>query len=210
MDGVGVSRARESLDVVHAMATLLNAKLDRTTLSILIALCDHGVNPEALAVVVKEMLSHQRYCKIIQITDCVRADYISILLIVDQDQDVTYVSQFNTRFFEQKSFRFTVTYIKKSAQFASSIPLHEIWLLVSLPERHPLVERGEQLQFSNSREPDCVDKVPPLRPPPQPGKTSAKLLYCICMMRRLELGVPSPSWTIAGSEDCPVLELHFS
>ncbi|KAL2630711.1 hypothetical protein R1flu_015397 [Riccia fluitans] len=55
MDGAKVARARDALEVVYAISNLLNAKLDRSTLSILIALCDHGVNPEALAVVVKEM-----------------------------------------------------------------------------------------------------------------------------------------------------------
>jgi mitotic-spindle organizing protein 1 len=37
------------------MANLLGTGLDRQTLSILIALCEHGVNPEALAAVVKEL-----------------------------------------------------------------------------------------------------------------------------------------------------------
>lgn len=55
MDGVGVARAREALDVVHAMASLIGTGLDRQSLAILIALCEHGVNPEALAAVVKEL-----------------------------------------------------------------------------------------------------------------------------------------------------------
>ncbi|CAK9208321.1 unnamed protein product [Sphagnum troendelagicum] len=55
MDGVGVQRAREALDIAHVMANLLGTGLDRQTLSILIALCEHGVNPEALAAVVKEL-----------------------------------------------------------------------------------------------------------------------------------------------------------
>ena len=37
------------------MSRLLNTGLDRETLSILVTLCESGVNPEALAVVVKEL-----------------------------------------------------------------------------------------------------------------------------------------------------------
>lgn len=48
-------RARESLDIVHMMSNLLGTGLDRQTLAVLIALCEHGVNPEALAAVVKEL-----------------------------------------------------------------------------------------------------------------------------------------------------------
>ncbi|KAG0629427.1 hypothetical protein M758_1G102900 [Ceratodon purpureus] len=55
MDGVAMQRARESLDIVHMMSNLLGAGLDRQTLAILVALCEHGVNPEALAAVVKEL-----------------------------------------------------------------------------------------------------------------------------------------------------------
>ncbi len=50
-----MQRARESLDIVHMMSNLLGAGLDRQTLAILVALCEHGVNPEALAAVVKEL-----------------------------------------------------------------------------------------------------------------------------------------------------------
>ena len=55
MDGVAMQRARESLDAVHMMSNLLGAGLDRQTLAILVALCEHGVNPQALAAVVKEL-----------------------------------------------------------------------------------------------------------------------------------------------------------
>lgn len=55
MDSVAMQRARESLDIVHMMSNLLGAGLDRQTLAILVALCEHGVNPEALAAVVKEL-----------------------------------------------------------------------------------------------------------------------------------------------------------
>jgi mitotic-spindle organizing protein 1 len=55
MDGVALQRARESLDLVHLMSDVLGTGLDRQTLAILVALCEHGVNPEALAAVVKEL-----------------------------------------------------------------------------------------------------------------------------------------------------------
>ncbi|XP_051150877.1 mitotic-spindle organizing protein 1A-like [Andrographis paniculata] len=47
--------ARESLDLVFRMSNILETGLDRHTLSILIALCEMGVNPESLAAVVKEL-----------------------------------------------------------------------------------------------------------------------------------------------------------
>ncbi|CAI0627892.1 unnamed protein product [Linum tenue] len=37
------------------MSNILDTGLDRHTLSVLIALCDLGLNPEALAAVVKEL-----------------------------------------------------------------------------------------------------------------------------------------------------------
>ncbi|GKV23637.1 hypothetical protein SLEP1_g33342 [Rubroshorea leprosula] len=47
--------ARESLDLAFHMSNILDTGLDRHTLSVLIALCDLGLNPEALAAVVKEL-----------------------------------------------------------------------------------------------------------------------------------------------------------
>ncbi|XP_020246352.1 mitotic-spindle organizing protein 1A-like [Asparagus officinalis] len=47
--------ARESLDLAFKMSNILEAGLDRHTLSLLIALCDRGVNPEALAALVREL-----------------------------------------------------------------------------------------------------------------------------------------------------------
>ncbi|KAK6583310.1 hypothetical protein PZA11_004386 [Diplocarpon coronariae] len=44
------AQAREVIDVFHEISTLLNADLDRQTLSICISLIENGVNPEALAV----------------------------------------------------------------------------------------------------------------------------------------------------------------
>ncbi|KAG6598967.1 ALBINO3-like protein 3, mitochondrial, partial [Cucurbita argyrosperma subsp. sororia] len=55
MDPEAARTARESLDLAFHMCNVLDAGIDRHTLSVLIALCDMGVNPEALAAVVKEL-----------------------------------------------------------------------------------------------------------------------------------------------------------
>ncbi|KAE8651738.1 hypothetical protein Csa_006450 [Cucumis sativus] len=55
MDQEAARTARESLDLAFHMSNVLDAGIDRHTLSVLIALCDMGVNPEALAAVVKEL-----------------------------------------------------------------------------------------------------------------------------------------------------------
>nr|XP_009782157.1 PREDICTED: mitotic-spindle organizing protein 1A-like isoform X2 [Nicotiana sylvestris] len=47
--------ARDSLDLVFHMSNILDTGLDRHTLSVLIALCEMGFSPEALAAVVKEL-----------------------------------------------------------------------------------------------------------------------------------------------------------
>lgn len=41
--------------VVYEMSQLLNTGLDRQSVQLLMALCEHGVNPEALAAVVREL-----------------------------------------------------------------------------------------------------------------------------------------------------------
>jgi len=46
---------RLTMDVVLSLSRILNTGLDRETLSILMQLCEHGVNPDALAAVVKEL-----------------------------------------------------------------------------------------------------------------------------------------------------------
>ncbi|CAM9317587.1 unnamed protein product [Ectocarpus sp. 8 AP-2014] len=57
---------RDSIDVLHEISTILDTGLDRKTLSLLLELIESGVNPEALAAVVKELrreaatLSRQR------------------------------------------------------------------------------------------------------------------------------------------------------
>ncbi|RDX88393.1 Mitotic-spindle organizing protein 1B, partial [Mucuna pruriens] len=55
MDPEAARAARESLDLAFHMSNILDTGLDRHTLSVLIALCDLGINPEALAAVVKEL-----------------------------------------------------------------------------------------------------------------------------------------------------------
>ncbi|KAL5549430.1 hypothetical protein UlMin_004661 [Ulmus minor] len=55
MDAEAAKTARESLDLAFHMSNMLETGLDRHTLSVLIALCDLGLNPEALAGVVKEL-----------------------------------------------------------------------------------------------------------------------------------------------------------
>ncbi|KAD6453840.1 hypothetical protein E3N88_08546 [Mikania micrantha] len=54
MDQDAACTAKESLELVFQMSNILDTGLDRHTLSVLIALCDLGLNPEALAAVVKE------------------------------------------------------------------------------------------------------------------------------------------------------------
>ncbi|PRQ55948.1 putative mitotic-spindle organizing protein [Rosa chinensis] len=55
MDADAAKTARESLDLAFQMSNILDTGLDRHTLSILIALCDLGLNAESLAAVVKEL-----------------------------------------------------------------------------------------------------------------------------------------------------------
>ncbi|KAJ6864259.1 hypothetical protein NC651_034947 [Populus alba x Populus x berolinensis] len=55
MDPEAANTARDSLNLAFHMSNLLDTGLDRHTLSVLIALCDLGLNPEALAAVVKEL-----------------------------------------------------------------------------------------------------------------------------------------------------------
>lgn len=47
--------AKETMEILFEISQLLNTGLDRHSLSILLSLCEHGVNPEALAMVVKEL-----------------------------------------------------------------------------------------------------------------------------------------------------------
>ena len=47
--------AKETVEILYEISQILNTGLDRTSLSILVSLCENGVNPEALAAVVKEL-----------------------------------------------------------------------------------------------------------------------------------------------------------
>ncbi|KAI6249615.1 Mitotic-spindle organizing protein 1 [Erysiphe necator] len=48
-------QARQVINIFHEISTLLNAGLDQQTLSICISLIENGVNPEALASVIREL-----------------------------------------------------------------------------------------------------------------------------------------------------------
>ena len=50
-----VTAARETVDTLMEISNLLNTGLDSETLAICIKLCEAGVNPEALAAVLKEL-----------------------------------------------------------------------------------------------------------------------------------------------------------
>lgn len=55
MDATTVAQADQTIDILHQIATILDTGLDKVTLRILVSLCESGVNPEALAVVVKQL-----------------------------------------------------------------------------------------------------------------------------------------------------------
>ena len=46
MEHVQVEEANKALDIAHKISRILDTGLDKHTLSILIALCESGVNPE--------------------------------------------------------------------------------------------------------------------------------------------------------------------
>ncbi|CAG4964356.1 unnamed protein product [Colias eurytheme] len=50
-----VGQAREAFQMLHQISQLLNTGLDSETLTICIRLCELGVDPELLAVVIKEI-----------------------------------------------------------------------------------------------------------------------------------------------------------
>ncbi|XP_043466030.1 mitotic-spindle organizing protein 1-like isoform X1 [Leptopilina heterotoma] len=50
-----VNAARKTFQTLHQIAKLLNTNLDPATLSICVRLCENGVNPQALATIVKEL-----------------------------------------------------------------------------------------------------------------------------------------------------------
>ncbi len=51
--------AAQTIDVLHEISAILDCGLDKETLSVLVSLCESGVNPEALAAVVKELRREQ-------------------------------------------------------------------------------------------------------------------------------------------------------
>ncbi|CAG8466312.1 15891_t:CDS:2 [Dentiscutata erythropus] len=55
MEDPKIQEARETMDILHEISTILNTGLDRDTLSLCLNLCENGVNPEALAAVIKEL-----------------------------------------------------------------------------------------------------------------------------------------------------------
>ena len=56
LEGVaGPQTAEETMEVLYEISKILNTGLDRSTLANLVGLCETGVNPEALAAVVKEL-----------------------------------------------------------------------------------------------------------------------------------------------------------
>ncbi|KAG8372148.1 hypothetical protein BUALT_Bualt12G0036300 [Buddleja alternifolia] len=60
MDPEAARTARDSLELAFHMSNILETGLDRHTLSILIALCEIGLNPESLAAMVKELRRESR------------------------------------------------------------------------------------------------------------------------------------------------------
>jgi len=47
--------AKETLDILMEISSLLNTGLDSDSLSICVRLCESGINPEALALVIHEL-----------------------------------------------------------------------------------------------------------------------------------------------------------
>ncbi|KAK2066422.1 hypothetical protein P8C59_000246 [Phyllachora maydis] len=52
--------AQQAVNILHEISEILNCHLDRRTLSICISMIENGVNPEALATVVKELRKEGR------------------------------------------------------------------------------------------------------------------------------------------------------
>ncbi|OQD67270.1 hypothetical protein PENDEC_c040G07017 [Penicillium decumbens] len=47
--------AREVIDILEEISTLLNTHLNRTELSLCVSMIENGVNPDALATVIKDL-----------------------------------------------------------------------------------------------------------------------------------------------------------
>ncbi|KAJ0984233.1 hypothetical protein J5N97_002589 [Dioscorea zingiberensis] len=55
MEAEAARNAKDTLELAFQISNILETGLDRHTLSLLIALCDRDVNPEALAALVREL-----------------------------------------------------------------------------------------------------------------------------------------------------------
>ncbi|KAM0933796.1 putative mitotic-spindle organizing protein [Dioscorea sansibarensis] len=55
MEAEAARNTKETLELAFQISNILETGLDRHTLSLLIALLDRGVNPEALAALVREL-----------------------------------------------------------------------------------------------------------------------------------------------------------
>jgi mitotic-spindle organizing protein 1 len=55
MDPDSVVKQDQAIEILHQIASILDTGLDKETLRILVGLCEAGVNPDALAAVVKEL-----------------------------------------------------------------------------------------------------------------------------------------------------------
>ncbi|KAJ5151851.1 hypothetical protein N7492_010146 [Penicillium capsulatum] len=49
------AKAREVIDILEDISKLLNTNLNRTELSLCVSLIENGVNPDALAAVIKDL-----------------------------------------------------------------------------------------------------------------------------------------------------------
>lgn len=55
LDASHVAKSDQAINILHEISNILDTGLDKETLRILVGLCEAGVNPEALATVVKEL-----------------------------------------------------------------------------------------------------------------------------------------------------------
>ncbi|OZJ02214.1 hypothetical protein BZG36_04715 [Bifiguratus adelaidae] len=55
MESTTLQSARDTMEVLYEMSNLLNTGLDKESLSLCVSLIEQGVNPEALANVIKEV-----------------------------------------------------------------------------------------------------------------------------------------------------------
>jgi mitotic-spindle organizing protein 1 len=55
MNSQSVAQGDQAIDTLFSISRILDTGLDRETLRVLVGLCEAGVNPEALALIVKEL-----------------------------------------------------------------------------------------------------------------------------------------------------------